>query len=382
MNSSYQWPEDDSDEIILSREHVNLLLKEEAEASRATYSKFNEFLRTMKSKQNHLELSFSSFEIPGSVDNDVDARTVVDYSRSWSINTTNNNKLLVLNSNNLTNVGHSLSPFETVSYYDTSMREGHIGLSTNKHMHTEHDDDAHNKLKAHVSNKQNMHDETILLRNSNFCTSLEPMRPKPTLFSSEETGCTNQDRKLLADGFEEIDDPIATTTTSTSNLLNVSADGRALNECRASMRNDRSLQAKCNNGLVPSELKHYLRSMEEANLVDHTYFDFSFVDDSLINNESIIIGQNLKAVLKGEDTSLTNDIVISGKIMRNIQTFPMRLMDMLSRPEVSSVITWLPHGRSFIVRDPKTLEKDFIPRFFKPMKFKSFLRQVVSMAKF
>ena len=51
-------------------------------------------------------------------------------------------------------------------------------------------------------------------------------------------------------------------------------------------------------------------------------------------------------------------------------------MEVLDRGDMDSVITWLPHGRSFIVRHSQKLKEIVLPRFFKQSKFMSFTRQL------
>eukprot|EP00814_Leptocylindrus_danicus_P010256 CAMPEP_0116030308 /NCGR_PEP_ID=MMETSP0321-20121206/16776_1 /TAXON_ID=163516 /ORGANISM="Leptocylindrus danicus var. danicus, Strain B650" /LENGTH=427 /DNA_ID=CAMNT_0003505087 /DNA_START=38 /DNA_END=1321 /DNA_ORIENTATION=- len=116
-------------------------------------------------------------------------------------------------------------------------------------------------------------------------------------------------------------------------------------------------------------------------LVDHTYFDFSLVEDKvLLFRGATAVGQSLKSVLRDEPQSIWNMIEVSSQLKRNILTFPMKLMILLSSLDVSEIsdgIKWLPHGRSFIVLDPKKFEKDIMPKYFGHLRlFKSFLRQV------
>ncbi len=57
--------------------------------------------------------------------------------------------------------------------------------------------------------------------------------------------------------------------------------------------------------------------------------------------------------------------------------FPARLHDLLSHDEdISNIITWLPHGRSWIVLDKKEFVRKVAPSHFQISKFESFTRQV------
>jgi hypothetical protein len=51
-------------------------------------------------------------------------------------------------------------------------------------------------------------------------------------------------------------------------------------------------------------------------------------------------------------------------------------MEVLERDDMESIITWMPHGRAFIVLQPQQLRDIVLPRFFKQTKFMSFTRQL------
>lgn len=61
--------------------------------------------------------------------------------------------------------------------------------------------------------------------------------------------------------------------------------------------------------------------------------------------------------------------------------FPMKLHNMLEHiaqhePQLSSIVSWQPHGRSFIVHDINKFAEDVLPRFFQQRKYASFQRQL------
>ena len=51
-------------------------------------------------------------------------------------------------------------------------------------------------------------------------------------------------------------------------------------------------------------------------------------------------------------------------------------MEVLDRPDMETIITWMPHGRAFAVLQPQQLRDNVLPRFFKQTKFMSFTRQL------
>ena len=57
-------------------------------------------------------------------------------------------------------------------------------------------------------------------------------------------------------------------------------------------------------------------------------------------------------------------------------TFPVTLHKILTDPSYSDIITWLPHGRSWIVLNPKSFEEYIIPSHFEHCSYSSFSRQV------
>jgi hypothetical protein len=57
--------------------------------------------------------------------------------------------------------------------------------------------------------------------------------------------------------------------------------------------------------------------------------------------------------------------------------FPQRLMEVLDDDANSDAITWLPHGRAFLIRDRLAFEEKVMPRFFpRKAKYSSFTRKL------
>lgn len=57
-------------------------------------------------------------------------------------------------------------------------------------------------------------------------------------------------------------------------------------------------------------------------------------------------------------------------------TFPQRLMEILSSEEHSDVLSWVPHGKGFIIYKKKKFSAEVLPRYFKQSKFTSFTRKL------
>jgi len=68
-------------------------------------------------------------------------------------------------------------------------------------------------------------------------------------------------------------------------------------------------------------------------------------------------------------------ILSAGEASRD-PTFPVKLHQILSARDFEDIISWLPHGRSFRVLQPKAFEERVIPLFFRHGRYASFARQV------
>jgi hypothetical protein len=58
------------------------------------------------------------------------------------------------------------------------------------------------------------------------------------------------------------------------------------------------------------------------------------------------------------------------------QRFPVKLYALLSQPQLSHVITWMPHGRSWKVLKPRVFETAVLPVFFESDNYHSFNRVI------
>lgn len=54
----------------------------------------------------------------------------------------------------------------------------------------------------------------------------------------------------------------------------------------------------------------------------------------------------------------------------------IQLMEILSNEDISDIISWLPHGRGFIIYQKKQFAQQVMPKYFKKAKFTSFTRKL------
>jgi hypothetical protein len=57
--------------------------------------------------------------------------------------------------------------------------------------------------------------------------------------------------------------------------------------------------------------------------------------------------------------------------------FPQKLMEILSNPENTEAICWMPHGKSFIIRNRSLFSENIMPvHFSRKAKYSSFTRKL------
>lgn len=68
--------------------------------------------------------------------------------------------------------------------------------------------------------------------------------------------------------------------------------------------------------------------------------------------------------------------------LRKRETFPQKLMEILTDQSLSDIVSWLPHGRSFVVVRPDILTAKVLPKYLPPVdsrastKYPSFTRKL------
>jgi len=58
-----------------------------------------------------------------------------------------------------------------------------------------------------------------------------------------------------------------------------------------------------------------------------------------------------------------------------VPNFVAKMHAILSRSDLSAIISWLPHGRSWMILNPKKFEQEVLPVYFEHGKMSSFIRQ-------
>ena len=112
-------------------------------------------------------------------------------------------------------------------------------------------------------------------------------------------------------------------------------------------------------------------------LVDHSYIDFSRIDDEDVTEGSEIIGETLESIFSGvPEKKKWGDFGHCTSKTRNIQSFPRILMQILDDNPDPRIISWLPHGRSFIVLNQRLFMDRVLPIYSDPIQFKTFQRKL------
>lgn len=137
------------------------------------------------------------------------------------------------------------------------------------------------------------------------------------------------------------------------------------------------------------------RQHKGPKIVDHAYVDYSLVmDEEVFKEGPLMCGTPIELLVWDDapvfthanshevarplfdDSKLNRKTLQGSRRSRATDSFPKKLHLLLSCREYTSIITWLPHGRSFIVRDPEALTERVFPEFFKLKKYNSFIRQL------
>jgi len=119
-------------------------------------------------------------------------------------------------------------------------------------------------------------------------------------------------------------------------------------------------------------------------MVDHTYTDYAIIseedDVKMLEEESPKLPKPCSEKEAEVREKLKGMSCTYGPMRKNAggvtQPFPGKLMEVLNRSDLAEIIEWMPHGRAFLVKQPKTFASQVLPRFFKQSKYLSFTRQL------
>jgi hypothetical protein len=76
------------------------------------------------------------------------------------------------------------------------------------------------------------------------------------------------------------------------------------------------------------------------------------------------------------ESIISSDGSTSETSMRRGASFPKTLYEILSRDDITDIISWCPHGRAWRVHKPKAFEERVLSQHFRHSKYSSFTRQV------
>jgi len=129
-----------------------------------------------------------------------------------------------------------------------------------------------------------------------------------------------------------------------------------------------------------------LKPEREKKFVDHLYFDFSRLDDDEITEMTDIEGDKLETIIECKGANRKNDVETAGDYVpnknakhsrtRNVLNFPKKLMIMLEDDPNPDVVSWLPHGRCFVIKDSTRFMNEVHPSYFNSALYKTFQRML------
>jgi len=105
-----------------------------------------------------------------------------------------------------------------------------------------------------------------------------------------------------------------------------------------------------------------IQTVKSAERYVYTDFMSSTEQNKIISSSSSTTAGGYSNAESSSPNSVTND------------RFPFKLHDILSRKDLSHIIAWLPHGRSFKIYNKALLETTVLPLFFDSANYNSFVR--------
>ena len=93
-------------------------------------------------------------------------------------------------------------------------------------------------------------------------------------------------------------------------------------------------------------------------------------------------GLQRAVVISDEEGAKSKSTSLASRNISKREIFPQRLMAILNDPSLSDVITWMPHGRSFVIIRPDVFAERVLPKYLPPTdargstKYPSFTRKL------
>jgi len=125
---------------------------------------------------------------------------------------------------------------------------------------------------------------------------------------------------------------------------------------------------------------------------NRTYLDFSILDDDMLPHLNLEAkddeekGDNEKQTPGKVSKTLSEALELRRRVLIQVygtrcpksmfESFPLKLMKLLSQDDLQEYISWLPHGRAFLIHRPHAFLNDVVMANFKMTKFRSFTRQL------
>ena len=134
--------------------------------------------------------------------------------------------------------------------------------------------------------------------------------------------------------------------------------------------------ASCNNmASLPNELRQGTSGL--SHLVEAASALTALVDSKAPSKEKTGASD---AVVSDDDESLSKKL--PSKATKKKEIFPEKLMEILMEQSLSNIVSWLPHGRSFVIIRPDIFTDEVLPKYLPPVdarastKYPSFTRKL------
>jgi hypothetical protein len=106
------------------------------------------------------------------------------------------------------------------------------------------------------------------------------------------------------------------------------------------------------------------------------------MEETIVDKEMSDSGSSLGVVSDEDERRPTANTFGDLSTFSKRQIFPQRLFAILDDPSLSDIVTWLPHGRSFVIVRPDVFTEKVLPVYLPPIdsrgstKYASFTRKL------